>query len=291
MITLRNKLYESLLGDEDDLINSDDALMDEWIHRLGMVKRTDLSKFNSLNLYNTYDIVNGKVVTSFINPGYTSNNTFVPREKAELSIEDILPPFIDFSFIIGLKLMTKFVKYKCSDITTNNGLKKLSKYPIQYLELSYGSLSTDDLDFNLVGNKELKALIIRANFIGHDKVLHIKNAPKFKLKSFAVRSNNRPILLDEYQGMNCDDFIFEGAFIKNNGELYKTIHQDMRGKPELLESAYPALDRFFKNNKINRLIFMTSWNLNLKYYQIVPKLRGGGYKLTKINSDSLNYVI
>ena len=75
MLTLRNKLYESLLDDEEDLVNNDTQFVKEWADKLYLRKvNTRIPAGTSYSMLNTYNEIDGKIITSTLNPNYTYAN-------------------------------------------------------------------------------------------------------------------------------------------------------------------------------------------------------------------------
>lgn len=283
MITLRNKLYESLLDDEEELVNDDNALIDQWAEMLMLVKRD--GKFSLFdNITNFYSIDNGKVYTSNINPNNIRQSTSNIKREYELGIDDILPEYIDFENIMRLILGMNQTNYSCPDIMINKGLKKLSKRPIEKLVLLYGNTKLNFLDFNLVGNPKLKTLTIRMPRLGDEDYVDIMYWPKFKLDTLWIESRMRPVILDNIKGLNCKNFIFEGARFDEKTFKMVTVDDPFSTKTALdnTEEGVAILDRFFQNNKVDNLIYLRRYNMKAYKYRIDKKGRGKGYKLTKI---------
>ena len=202
----------------------------------------------------------------------------------DLNVEDILPPYIDFEIIRGLKLGFNQSNYSCPDIMINKGLKKLSNYPIERLEISYGNTKLNFLDFNLVGNPKLKELILILPRLGDEYFVDIMYWPKFKLDTLWIDSRMRPVILDNIKGLNCTNFIFEGARFSEDSFSKLTIDEPFKVVSTLdnTEKGIAVLDRFFQNNKVDNLIYMRIFNMKTYRYRIDKKGRGKGYKLTRL---------
>lgn len=284
MITLRNKLYESLLDDEEKLVNDDNALIDQWVGTLGLVKIIYKSQLtdNVTNCYYVDD--NNKVHTSNIDPNIILSQMSGVKREYKLKIEDILPEFIDFENIAGLSLSMNRINYSCPDIITNKGLKKLSKYPIENLLISYGNDKLNFLDFNLLGQNKLKKLVIRMPRLGDEYYVDIEHWPKFKLDTLWIESRQRPVILDNIKGLNCKNFIFEGARFSEDSYSKLTLDDQFKSTASLdnTEKGIAIIDRFFQNNKVDNLIYLRRFNMKTYKYRIDKKGRGKGYKLTKL---------
>lgn len=289
MITLRNKLnehfklYESLLDDEEELVNDDNVLIDQWANDLGLYNTKDKQKLSEF-LTNYYCIDNGKVYTSNINPNYLLKNNSGSKRDYILKIEDILPEFIDFKNIAGLSLAMNQTVYSCPDIITNKGLKKLSKYPIENLLISYGNTNLEFLNFDLLGQNKLKKLIIRIPRLGDENYVDIMYWPKIKLDTLWIESRQRPVILDNIKGLNCKNFIFEGARFSEDSYSKLTLDDPFKPTASLdnTEKGIAILDRFFQNNKVDNLIYLRRYNMKPYKYRIDKKGRGKGYKLTRL---------
>lgn len=284
MITLRNKLYESLLDDEEKLVNDDNALIDQWVGTLGLVKIIYKSQLTDkvTNCYYVDD--NNKVHTSNIDPNIILSQMSGVKREYKLKIEDILPEFIDFENIAGLSLSMNRINYSCPDIITNKGLKKLSKYPIENLLISYDNTNLEFLNFDLVGQNKLKKLVIRMPRLGDENYVDIMHWPKFKLDTLWVESRQRPVILDNIKGLNCKNFIFEGARFSEDSYSKLTLDDQFKSTTSLdnTEKGIAAIDRFFQNNKVDNLIYLRRFNMKTYKYRIDKKGRGKGYKLTKL---------
>lgn len=284
MITLRNKLYESLLGDEDELVNNDSSLIDQWAGMLGLVKliyKQHLTD-NTTNCYYVDD--NNKVYTSNINPNIIFSQMSGVKREYELKIEDILPEYVKFESIAGIMLGLNQTSYSCPDTMANNGLKKLSKYPIESLVLLYGDTKLNRLDFNLVGQNKLKKLTIRIPRLGDEYYVDIEHWPKFKLDTLWIESRQRPVILDNIKGLNCKNFIFEGARFSEDSYSKLTLDDPSKSTASLdnTEKGIAIIDRFFQNNKVDNLIYLRRFNMKAYKYRIDKKGRGKGYKLTRL---------
>lgn len=284
MITLRNKLYESLLDDEEKLVNDDNALIDQWAGTLGLVKIIYKSQLtdNVTNCYYVDD--NNKVHTSNIDPNIILSQMSGVKREYKLKIEDILPEFMDFENIAGLSLSMNRINYSCPDIITNKGLKKLSKYPIENLLISYGNDKLNFLDFNLLGQNKLKKLVIRMPRLGDEYYVDIEHWPKFKLDTLWIESRQRPVILDNIKGLNCKNFIFEGARFSEDSYSKLTLDDQFKSTASLdnTEKGIAIIDRFFQNNKVDNLIYLRRFNMKAYKYRIDKKGRGKGYKLTRL---------
>lgn len=284
MITLRNKLYESLLDDEEKLVNDDNALIDQWAGTLGLVKIIYKSQLtdNVTNCYYVDD--NNKVHTSNIDPNIILSQMSGVKREYKLKIEDILPEFMDFENIAGLSLSMNRINYSCPDIITNKGLKKLSKYPIENLLISYGNDKLNFLDFNLLGQNKLKKLVIRMPRLGDEYYVDIEHWPKFKLDTLWIESRQRPVILDNIKGLNCKNFIFEGARFSEDSDSKLTLDDQFKSTASLdnTEKGIAIIDRFFQNNKVDNLIYLRRFNMKTYKYRIDKKGRGKGYKLTRL---------
>lgn len=284
MITLTDKLYESLLDDEEDLINDNSSLIENWAKILGLTKQNNKSNINS-NVINNYYEEGGNIYTSTLNPNYIlkSFQKDVSRNY-ELSIDDILPTYLNFKQIAGLTLGMNQVNYSCPDIMINKGLKKLSKYSIEKLTISYGNTKLNFLDFNLVGNPQMKTMHIQIPRLGDEYFVDIMYWPKFKLDTLWINSHMRPVILDNIKGLNCTNFIFEGARFSEDSLSKLTIDEPFKAVSTLdnTEKGIAILDRFFQNNKVDNLIYMRIFNMKTYRYRIDKKGRGKGYKLTRL---------
>lgn len=283
-MNLSKYLHESLLDDEEELINNDDILINKWVDMLGLYDAK--SKRNlSANVVNHYYNDNGKIYTSTIDPNLLIKGAQPDvKRDYELKVEDILPEYLDFENITKLILGMNQTNYSCPDIMINKGLKKLSKYPIESLKLLYGNTKLDFLDFNLVGQNELKKLIIRMPRLGDDRYVDIIHWPKFKLDILWVESRQRPVILDNIKGLNCKNFICEGVRFdeKSFRELIINDQFSVRASLDKSEECIAVLDRFFQNNQVDNLIYLKRHNLVEHKYLVEKKGRGKGYKLTKM---------
>lgn len=283
MITLRNKLYESLLDDEEDLVNNEQFLIEQWANLLNMKYEpgSELSYFGE----NKYTVNKGKIMASTINPGYMVGSNKNPRDiPKEIPIDKILPEYLDFENIHTLSLNASSTRCACPDILSNSGLKKISKFPVVNLRLSYGNTKLDSLDFNLVGNSRMKTMHIQIPFLGEEYFVDIKHWPKFKLDSLWINSRMRPIIFDNIKGLDCTNFVFEGARFSEDSFSKLTIDEPFKAVSTLdnTEKGIATLDRFFQNNKVDNLIYIRTFNMKNYRYRIDKKGRGKGYKLTRL---------
>lgn len=282
MLTLQNKLYESLLDDEEELVNNNRQFVEDWAKTMAM-KFENNNSFNAkLNETNLYTERSGKIFTSEMDPEYMEYEDDSTERPYKLSIDTILPPHIDFGNIYRLFLELDRINYTCPDILTNSGLKKLSKYPIESLHLLYNTADLKKLDFNLVGNPNMKSMTIQIPYCP-GFVSYIHHWPKFKLESLFIDARHHPVVLDNIKGLNCDNFTVCGIRI-NEDSLDRLIDDSYNAATATLnntEENIIVLDRFFSRNNVKNLIYLRRFKSKTTKY-LIDKKKSGGYKLTRL---------
>ncbi len=283
MITLRDKLYESLLDDEDDLVDDNTGLVYDWGKAIGL---TDATNTNKVSI-NTFSIQpNGSVNANMydLNISLLGNRNW--RKGSELKLTDVLPIGIDFNYISQLSLGVDCTAYHCHDILSNDGFKHLSKFPINSLILKYKVYKLNHLDFNLLGNSEMDHLSLEL-FGGNDPdgVVDIYKYPKFPLKYMTIKSYGRPVVSNYIKGMNCEYLLMSGMVTSVNGVNKQVIiPKDLIAGIKIPKinndpDCVKALDDLFRDNNIKQLVYESLYNLKSTRY-LIEKTRSG-YKLKK----------
>ena len=262
MITLRNKLYESLLDDEDDLVNDDTTAILGWSEKFKVPITQSINK-------NTSSIKIGK------------NNTItakliIPKISGEYTLEEL------FRIPGVFKMLDKLEIHKggLHDCIDADIPEQYDNVPDCVKDLKLSIIKKSDafeIDFNEIlkhmpniENFEINNLNSGSGF----NILDVDNVPTKKLKNFIITLSSGIINIDSIKGLNCDLFRLQNFSNKNHKDLIWIDGYGVspRINPNISGDFNNTIDRFFKNNNVKQLV-------------IARRDSNIGYEIIKINNS------
>ena len=240
MITLRNKLYESLLDDEDNLINSGDLA-------------TIFSKYNIDGKFEIKE-KSGKIyIENKYGPPLRNNTEYISYNK---------------EFILKMIEASKFI-FNNADIFSNE-IEYCSRLNIQDdttanfigcdSEIKFNNV--DGLYINCLGesknpiqNKIVKNIHLKNIGVVHLNVHYSKHVKwigellkNTKIDDLSLMDSHTLDFLSDFKNMEIDNVIIRGSLIFNSDSVKTYI-------PDLFIDLF---DDFLKNNKIGKIIVNSS---------------------------------
>lgn len=255
MIGLRNKLYESLLGDIDDL--NDISNDDEIVADLNMRKWSE--RFNiPLSFYNSQHKTDAVISRNNLE---VKMNYLNPWKMGDYTIKELLDP----GFVLKIKelhLGYGFADSNCTDLIDSNSYKHFPD-DIKSLTLSFLNYQNiSNIDFSKIRIKGLRELYILPKGYKKGQILDFYKLPTQKIDTVSIRANltynpSARINLDSINGLNCDKFIIS-EFTNSDGDPLINPNSAAPYAPMYVGfnsfKAYKAYDRFFEKNNVNQLI-------------------------------------
>lgn len=249
MITLQDKLYESLLDDEEIITSKESVIPDlinNWANKFGIKITNTLSKNTSSIKINKDNSVSAKLLNLIGNKKFTLNQLFdQPFQFKQLDC-----------VILGCGTLTN-----CSDLIDDSQYKYFPPV-IKQLEMKfYNQSNVFRIDFNKLNSiQKLEDLSIRIydpGFTFYD----LTNPPKMKLKSLKISFSNGILNLDSLSGLNCEALILDTFTNSDHKDLivYPKASYDMpRFRTENTNKAYDTISKFFSNNNVDKLFIQTA---------------------------------
>lgn len=249
MITLQNKLYESLLDDEEIITSKESVIPDlinNWANEFGIKITNTLSKNTSSIKINKDNSVSAKLLNLTNNKKFTLNQLFdQPFQFKQLDC-----------VILGCGTSTN-----CSDLTDDSQYKYFPPV-IKQLEMKfYKQSNASHIDFNKLNSiQKLEDLSIRIydpGFTFYDPT----NLPKMKLKSLKLSFPNGILNLDSLSGLNCETLILDTFTNSDHDDLIvypKTSYDMPRFRSESTNKAYDTISKFFSDNNVDKLFIQTA---------------------------------
>lgn len=283
MITLRNKLYESLLDDEDDLINASDenVLVQEFYKEC----RELMPNLNEKNILEDCKFSNGKI--------YINRQVYISQGKRQPS-EYGNYLFKGFSVSSDIEYIDWIVlakPYFMSKINPNKySISKINKYPMNIKNLHWMSLNSwNILDYcpNIKIDKiqRLDISIIPDTGIPDSKVFEffkcVKNIKECNIQgdpyASLFGSNNIVIPPGLIRNINTNIIRLHIGHILNGAYSKTDINNDNK----------PTFDKFiddlYKYNKINKIIIDVSFKRG--------QMAGKSYLVERGKSKNSKYVL
>lgn len=249
MITLQNKLYESLLDDEEIITSKESVIPDlinNWANEFGVKITNTLSKNTSSIKINKDYSVSAKLLNLTNNKKFTLKQLFdQPFQFKQLDC-----------VILGCGTLTN-----CSDLIDDSQYKYFPP-TIKQLEIKFlNQLNASKTDFNKLNSiQNLDDLSIRISDSGFT-FYDMTNPPKMKLKSLKLSFPHGILNLDSLSGLNCEALILDTFtnYIYDDLILYPKASYDIpRFRSESINKAYDTVSKFFSNNNVDKLFIQTA---------------------------------
>lgn len=256
MITLRSKLYESLLDDEEIITSKESVIPDlinNWANEFGIKITNTLSKNTSSIKINKDNSVSAKLLNLIGNKKFTLNQLFdQPFQFKQLDC-----------VILGCGTLTN-----CSDLIDDSQYKYFPPV-IKQLEMKfYNQSNAFHIDFNKLNSiQKLEDLSIRIydpGFTIYDPgftFYDLTNPPEMKLKSLKLSFPNGILNLDSLSGLNCEALILDTFTNSDHKNLivYPKASYDMpKFYSENTNKAYDTISKFFSDNNVDKLFIQTA---------------------------------
>ncbi len=277
MITLMDKLYESLLDDEEDLINDDSGLIKDIINNLsGMgIPVTDKISKNNIGV----KIVKNKLYCKM----------FIISKRGDYKLSKVFPNFLHYEQLDNVELYQGSV-YNVEDLDDPSQYRYL---PPVIKKLTLGFVKNENatkLDFTKLNNisnlTDLK-LVFQLRIATPLDLPHLPTKKLDTLEIFAgtVMSDNVKVNIDSISGITCDTLILP-EFTNKNGDkcLYAPSPQVIDFTYEHRGDALTSITNLFERNNINKLIIRKTLNVGYEVVYNGPgfKNKFNLYKLEKI---------
>lgn len=252
MITLQKRLYESLLDDEEELVNNDDmkSFIDDWAEKTGLIQvNRTVSKFGS-----EFKIEkNGKITVGSLRPKFNTT----------MSMKELFPEWMEFKSIKSCTISYREI----SDIYK----KESYKYIPDCIDMLYMEMGTvigfKELSFEKLNAGKSRNIIIDIfkgnpdiNFSLNNKYKHVKIKPDKSINALNIESINN---------LNCDELVIYGSIMDSNGvEYIKDISVKTSNNPHINQGKdFKTLyDNFMSKNKVGTL-YISKYNNSL--YKVV----------------------
>lgn len=244
MITLYKYLYESLLDDEEELVNDDTTAIHGWSEKFNIPITQSINK-------NTSSIKIGK------------NNTItakliIPRISGEYTLEELFRIPGVFKTLDKLEIC-KGGLYNCIDADVP---EQYNNVPDCVKDLKLTIIKNPNafkIDFNgilnhmpNIENFEIKNLNTGSGF----NILDVNNTPTKKLKLFIITLAAGIINIDSIKGLNCDVLRLQNFTNQDHEDLIWNEGYGIpsRINPNALGDFNNTMNRFFKNNNVKQLV-------------------------------------
>lgn len=247
MITLQDKLYESLLDDEEELINDDNIVILGWSEKFKIPITQSINK-------NTSSIKIGK------------NNTIrakliIPKISGKYTLKELFDIPATFKTLDKLEIC-KGGLYDCVD---SDDPKQYDNVPDCVKDLKLSIIKNKNafkINFNDILNHmpNIEKFEIRNlnTGMGFD-ILDVNNIPTKKLKNFTITLSSGIINIDSIKGLNCDMFRLQNFTNKDQKDLIWGAGLEFpQINPNVLTEFNDTINRFFKNNNVKQLVVASS---------------------------------
>lgn len=282
MITLRNKLYESLLDDEDDLVSNDEAVKEQVFY-------DECKKFmrgvDEKNILEKCKYNNGKIIID--RQIYVTHYKRQPSEYGDyifkgFSVSSDIE-YIDWILISRTSLMSKINPNKFS-------ISEINKYPMNIKNIRCLSFSSWDIidycpNIKIDKIKQLDISIVPGTGIPTPKLFEFFKCIK-QIDSCNIQGDNYSSLY----GRN--NIVIPSGLIKNINTNIMRLHighiiDGAYSKTDINDSNKSILNQFiddlYKYNKINKLIIDVSFKRG--------QITGKSYLVEKGKSKNSKYVL
>lgn len=253
MISLNKYLNESLLGDEEELVNNDDmkSFIDDWAEKTGLIQvNRTVSKFGS-----EFKIEkNGKITVGVLSPKFNTT----------ISMKELFPEWMGFKSIKSCIISYRTI----SDIYEKESYKYIPDC-IDMLYLEMGTvIGIKELSFEKLNASKSRNIVIdifkgnpnNLKFSYNNKYKHVKINPDKSINALNIESINN---------LNCDELVIYGSIIDSNGVEYikdmsvKTSNNPYIDQGKDFKTLY---DNFMSKNKVGTL-YISKYNNSL--YKVV----------------------
>lgn len=259
MLTLTNKLYESLLDDEGDLVNDNTNLLKDVLDNIKIPQ----SKYEILN-------------NNHIKFMYTFNDlsTLGSEQVKTIFKGDIIN---EIDYILSLTLVKNILSnINTSPIfikTINNVRTGVINFDVKNTAIKIDNINYLRLS---IDSKENISTYLTQSFLKEtniDKIIMHKSIG-LSFSDFSKLINNKYHSY-LFSGIKCNQLILEKSLIDCIGrEMAKT------------ETSIQYFDYIFKNNSINKLYIYDLYGNNYKYYEVKKSTRSrDGYILTRVKME------
>lgn len=259
MLTLQNKLYESLLDDEEVLVSNETTmndLIEQWAAKFGIAITPTLSKINpGIKIDKS-----GDILSKYLRPNKSMN----------YKLSELFDPVFTYKKL-------DVVDLGCGTTCSCDDLMDVSTYDyfpscIQTLKLGFfRKTDAENIDFNKLSIiKNLQNLHIRISNSGLP-VFNIKKLPKMHLNDIRIDFGAGILNLESISGLNCERFMVEN-FTNNNMDRIIKVTKGSGLAPEFVyvyrTNTYLMLDKFFEKNKVKDLIIVTGLKVGYKIVKV-----------------------
>lgn len=263
MITLRNKLYESLLDDEDELVNNDNmkSFIDDW------AKLTDVVQVNgAVSKYGREFKIekNGKITVGLLRPKFNTT----------ISMKELFPEWMDFKFI-----KTCIIDFREISDMYNKDAYKYVPNCIDNLHILFSSSNeTKKISLEKLNTSKSSNIVIDI-FKGNPDINFSLNN---KYKHIVIKSDKftNALNIETINDLNCDELVIYGNIMDSNGvEYIKDMSTKTSNNPYIYqEKDFKTLyDKFMSKNKV-RTLYISKYNNSL--YKVV-QTDNNNFKLEK----------
>lgn len=236
MITLQDKLYESLLDDEEDLVNNGDYTV----------------LFNEYNIDGKFEIIekSGKIYinnkygiplrnnSDYITTSQSTREKMIKTSKFIFNNADLFNNEIEYCDVLNIQDGSFAEKIGCtSEINFNN----VDKLVITSLKESKSSMHD-----KIVKNIHLKNIntILLAVYNGKYTKWIGELLKNTKINNISLMDSHTLDFLSEFKKIEADSVIIKGSLIFNSQDIKTYV-------PDLFTDLF---DDFLKNNKIGKII-------------------------------------
>lgn len=248
MITLRNKLYESLLDDEDDLINDDTTALLGWSEKFKIPITQSINKSTSSIKIGKNNTIRAKLI--------------IPKISGKYTLKELFDIPATFKTLDKLEIC-KGGLYDCVD---SDDPKQYDNVPNCVKDLKLSIIKNKNafkINFNDILNHmpNIEKFEIRNlnTGMGFD-ILDVNNIPTKKLKNFTITLSSGIINIDSIKGLNCDIFRLQNFTNKDHKDLIWINGYEVspRINPKVITEFNNTVDDFFKNNNVKQLVVASS---------------------------------
>lgn len=249
MITLQDKLYESLLDDEEIITSKESVIPDlinNWANEFGVKITNALSKNTSSIKINKDNSVSAKLLNLSNNKKFTLKQLFdQPFQFKQLDC-----------VILSCGTLTN-----CSDLIDDSQYKYFPS-TIKQLEIKFlNQLNASKVNFNKLNSiQNLEDLSIRISDSGL-QFYDLANPPKMELKSLKLSFPHGILNLDSLSGLNCEALILDTFTNSDHDDLIlypKASYDIPRFRSESINKAYDTVSKFFSDNNVDKLFIQTA---------------------------------
>ncbi len=256
MITLGRYLYESLLDDEDDLVDDNTGIVVGWADKFGIEVVDKLPKL---------DVIKSCIR---IAPGdnIESNYLSIPT-KLQFKLSELFDPGLSFKKLN--KVMLKHpggAKGDVIDLVDPSQYRYIPSCVKQLCINLFNVNNAFELDFTKLDNiSKLSDLYLRLKDTSNDLSHNIPHLPHKHLRTLEISSRFGAVNLDSISDIDCDKLILEN--FTNNKQSILFINPGYRGieitEPTEFARVY---ENFMKRNKVKQLLIVDAEN---NYYGFI----------------------